>query len=162
MEGYYEIEGFPDYMISPEDSEVWSHLRNNFLKQTKNNKGYLGVTLMLNGIQYPKFIHALLGEQFIHNDDPVNKISVDHINQIRTDNRLCNLRWATKVEQQQNRGMMPTNTSGHICVSRHTDGVYWIYKKVYNHKHYTKTSKNLSKVLCYKFITILKIKVLMR
>ena len=92
----------------------------------------------------------------------VNKISVDHINKIRTDNRLCNLRWATKVEQQQNRGMMPTNTSGHICVSRHHDGVYWIYKKVYNHKNYSKTSKNLSTVLCYKFITILKIKVLMR
>lgn len=161
MEGYYEIDGFPDYMISHEDCEVWSHLRNNFLKQSKNNKGYLGVTLMRNGDQYPKFIHALLGEQFIHNDDPVNKITVDHINQIRTDNRLCNLRWATKVEQQQNRGMTKTNTSGHKCVGKHSED-YWIYKKVYNHKNYTKTSKDLSTVLCYKFITLLKIKVLTR
>jgi hypothetical protein len=44
-------------------------------------------------------------------DDPL-KCSVDHINNIRNDNRLCNLRWATNQEQGKNtvRGKRKRNT----------------------------------------------------
>ena len=44
---------------------------------------------------------------------------VDHINGRRDDNRICNLREATRVEQSQNMPKSCANKSGHV-------GVYWI------------------------------------
>ena len=43
--------------------------------------------------------------------------TVDHINGIKWDNRMCNLREATHAQQQMNRGLRKTNTSGVIGVS---------------------------------------------
>lgn len=45
-------------------------------------------------------------------------IQIDHINRIKTDNRIANLREATGTENARNRGMQKNNRSGHT-------GVYW-------------------------------------
>lgn len=44
--------------------------------------------------------HRIVAEAFHANPD--NKPTVDHINRVRTDNRACNLRWATYHEQSEN------------------------------------------------------------
>lgn len=46
------------------------------------------------------------------------KGQIDHINGIRMDNRLCNLREASNAENQRNRAAQRNNTSGF-------KGVYW-------------------------------------
>ena len=56
----------------------------------------------LNGKTYNK--HRLIAEQFIPNDDPEHKTQVDHINHIREDNHIENLRWCTASENVLNRG----------------------------------------------------------
>lgn len=56
-------------------------------------------------------IHQLVAKAFLPN--PLNKPTVDHINRIRHDNRLCNLRWATYTEQVKNR-----NTTGKSNANR--------------------------------------------
>lgn len=47
-----------------------------------------------------KFVHVLVANLFCEN--PLNKPSVDHINRIKTDNSVINLRFATYKEQQAN------------------------------------------------------------
>lgn len=66
-----------------------------------SKKGYYYTKLWKNDEYKNKFIHRLVGETFI--DNPEHKPIIDHINGLRTDNRLCNLRWATSSENNLNR-----------------------------------------------------------
>lgn len=62
--------------------------------------GYVFLNLNLNGKAYPKRVHRLVAEAFIPNPD--NRPCVDHINTIRSDNRVENLRWVTYKENANN------------------------------------------------------------
>lgn len=68
---------------------------------------------------------------YVNGDFPPEQI--DHINRVRTDNRICNLRMATIAENAQNQSMRSTNTSGHIGVSWYKPYQKWeSYIKVNN------------------------------
>lgn len=68
------------------------------LKQTAVSGGYLGVTLCLDGHKRPKLVHRLIALTFL--GEPRSGQEVCHWNGIRTDNRLTNLRWGTRHENQ--------------------------------------------------------------
>nr|QBK92038.1 MAG: HNH endonuclease [Pithovirus LCPAC304] len=56
----------------------------------------------------PLLLHVIIAETFILN--PENKPIVDHKNRIRNDNRVENLRWATRKENAMNVPVRPTKT----------------------------------------------------
>jgi hypothetical protein len=72
--------------------------------------GYLFIKV--DGFQY--MAHRLIW-LYVHDNWPVDQI--DHINGLRSDNRLCNLREATNPENSQNVAPKKNNTSGFIGVT---------------------------------------------
>lgn len=60
---------------------------------------------------------------------------LDHINRVRSDNRLSNLREATRSENVQNRLMQRNNTSGFSGVSWSKDAKRWCAKIKLNRKN---------------------------
>lgn len=69
-------------------------------QQSINPYGYYYVILYKNNISKTCMVHILVAKAFIPN--PENKPCIDHINTIRTDNRIENLRWVTHHENTQN------------------------------------------------------------
>jgi hypothetical protein len=69
---------------------------NYFLKALDNGKGYLRIKLTNNGKSKRVMLHRIIAEAFI--DNPLNKKCVNHINNIRSDNRIENLEWCTHSE----------------------------------------------------------------
>jgi hypothetical protein len=70
---------------------------------------------MMIGIDGRKYKSHRLAWLYMHGRWPANEI--DHINGIRSDNRIENLREATNAENRQNQKVPKNSTSGHIGVN---------------------------------------------
>ena len=103
-----ELKDFPGYYIT-EDGKVFSDKitgpgdnRNITFRELKlryHPKGYLILGLMKNNKKYTKRIHRLVAETFIPN--PNNFPQVNHINEIKDDNRVCNLEWTNNQKNSE-------------------------------------------------------------
>ena len=71
------------------------------VKEHRDSDGYCFVVLALKGENQKRFVHRLVAEAFI-GPRPEDQ-TVDHINRVRNDNRVENLRYATASEQNLNR-----------------------------------------------------------
>lgn len=69
------------------------------LKPGRDTGGYFHVNLFKDGIKKLYKVHRLVCLNFL--DNPENKEQVNHINGIKTDNRLINLEWNTRSENRQ-------------------------------------------------------------
>src|SRR6185369_10895033 len=60
---------------------------------------------------------------------------IDHVNRTRSDNRLCNLRVATRSQNLGNMGRRPVNTSGYKGVTWHKRAEKWLAQISVNRKN---------------------------
>ena len=67
-------------------------------KLRTNTKGYLDVILYKDNKGKHYRVNRLVALAFVFNDDPEHKTQVNHINEIKTDNRACNLNWMSLKE----------------------------------------------------------------
>jgi len=94
-EGRYSVSNTGDVM-----SLDYMHTKKNvIMKQSVDKDGYFRIQLCKNGIYKSFFVHRLVLEAFSYNYE--NKPTVNHINGIKSDNRIDNLQWATYSEQNQ-------------------------------------------------------------
>lgn len=91
---------FPKHYMVSDKGDVKSLRTGKVLKPATDKYGYFYYVLCVDGVRKTMKAHRLVALAFIENIE--NKPTVDHINGIRTDNRVSNLRWATNKEQTNN------------------------------------------------------------
>ena len=101
IEQWKEINYFPDYKIS-NFGRLKRH-KNSVVPIFLNSKGYYKTTLWKDDKPYIKTIHKLVALNWIEKPSNDKNLQVDHINRIRTDNRVVNLRWLTQQENLKHR-----------------------------------------------------------
>ena len=92
------IEGYEDYCVT-DDGKIISYKYKNPKEMktwTHEKTGYVYANLSKNGKMKHFPVHKLVAKAFI--DNPNKYLEVDHINGIRSDNRVNNLEWVTHRE----------------------------------------------------------------
>ena len=94
-------------------------------------------------------IHRLVALHYIPNFE--NKSDVDHIDGDKTNNHVSNLRWASRLENQNAFQKIRTdNTSGIKNISYNKSNNRWIYRKIINKKLHHKYFKTFEDAVEYK------------
>jgi len=95
---FKSIPGFEGYYVVSDKGRIFSISSQRFLKPGKTRYGYLRVQLTVNGEATRKHVHTFVAQAFIPN--PQDKPCVNHLNGIKTDNRIENLEWCTYSENE--------------------------------------------------------------
>lgn len=80
------------------------------LAGTDHKEGYISIN-----IDYRLYLAHRLAWLYVYGELPAS--DVDHVNRDRSDNRISNLRLATRKQNMENQGLRSDNTSGHKGVS---------------------------------------------
>lgn len=98
--GYYSASTLgrirSNHRVIIRNDNIKTTIKERILKQTSNGTGYLVVYLCLNATTTTYLVHRAVADSFLEN--PLNKKTINHINGIKTDNRLANIERATQSE----------------------------------------------------------------
>ena len=115
---YRRVSGFGGRYCVGTDGSVWSRrkaTRNQSdgwrrMKPKKIGNGYYAVILHANGGEVTRYCHRLVLEVFVGPPGPGQEAA--HNNGVRTDNRLENLRWASRRENHADKLKHGTDNRG--------------------------------------------------
>ena len=141
---YRYVENYPGYIIS-NFGEVFSTKRSSGkqLKRIHDKDGYLICSLSNNGREKTYKIHVLVGNAFI--GLRTGELTFDHLDRDKLNNRADNIRLATKSEQNENRAMYKSNTSGFENIS------YYKHKLTENEYYKLQIERNKKLIIRHSF-----------
>lgn len=160
-EFWKDIPGFEDYYQASNLGRIRSldriveYHRNNkivkyykkgrILKLSKSGNGYMTVSFPICNQTKTMHVHFLVAKTFLPN--VLNKPTVNHINEIRTDNRVSNLEWAT-YKEQMNYGTLKKRLSKTMSEKIGVNSVKYKPSSYYSEKPTTRTD---FKRICKKY-----------
>ncbi len=125
-EGIYEISNLGRVkslkrIVARKNLQV--NIKERILKQVIGTVGYLKVNLNLEGSQKTKYIHQMVAIAFLNHTPNGHNLIIDHINNVKTDNRAENLQIVTvrKNVSKDRKG----GTSKYIGVCWNKHGNKW-------------------------------------
>ena len=101
---------FPEQYLVSDTGEAYSMKNKRLLKAHVGKLGYGYYVFCVAGERHTVKAHKLVAMAFIPNPD--KKPVIDHINGIKTDNRVENLRWVTVRENNLNPNTRPNYLKG--------------------------------------------------
>ena len=112
IEIFLPIKDFENCYCVSNFGRVMSLHRKRILKPGIDNYGYEKVVLCNKGKRRTVTVHRLVAETFISN--PYDLPTVNHINEIKTDNRVTNLEWLS-IKDNDNYGTRNERMSSKKC-----------------------------------------------
>ena len=141
------------YKFDLELEQVYSYHKNKYLKNTLTKNGYYTVSLYKNSKFKTYGIHQLV---YICNNptEDISLFEIDHIDNDRTNNKIENLRKATKSENSSNTKTYITNKLGIKNIVESRQGYRFELTK--NGIRYNKRFKNLQDAIDYRDRVVLE------
>jgi len=89
--------------------------------EVKGSKNHGYYVVQVDGVR--TYVHRII---WLYAYGSMPDEEIDHINHDRADNRICNLRAASRKENARNRRITRRNKSGHVGVRFHKNKAKWI------------------------------------
>jgi len=153
---FVEIPGYVNYKFDLELSQVYNKKTNKYLKNHLAKDGYCVVNFSENGKAKRYGIHQLV---YICNNptEDIIGFEIDHIDNDRTNNKIENLRKATKSDNQSNTKTRKNNKSTGIKYIHKNKNNTYTFKLVKNGIKYQKTFKTIEQAIEYRNRIVLEI-----
>lgn len=124
MKEYWkDIKGYEGLYQISNLGRVKSFYSGKILKGIKATNGYLNVRLYKNGTPHGLSIHRLVAQAFIPN--PENKPEVNHIDEDKTNNKISNLEWNTRLENMRHGSIIQRKQKPVLAISNSMEWDYY-------------------------------------
>ena len=110
------VQGYEGIYTVDTEGNVFSVKTEKAKKGTVFSNGYVYVHLSKHGKSECKRVHRIVAEAFLPNPDHLEQIN--HINGIKTDNRVVNLEWCDRIHNMKHAketGLMETSGENNPC-----------------------------------------------
>jgi hypothetical protein len=98
-EGSYQVSNLGNVKSLKRLDSIGRQVRERILKPFLDRNGYFMVNLVIENKSITSKIHRLVADVFIENKE--DKPQVNHLNGIKTDNKVGNLEWTTRSENMK-------------------------------------------------------------
>lgn len=99
--GYYKINSRGQVLSLARGKGNYSRLKDKLLNVRNSANGYSYYGLSRDKKTFTLPVHRLMAQTFLINDDPINKVWVNHINGNKRDNSIVNLEWITPKDNKR-------------------------------------------------------------